>query len=205
MDESGDLGFSLNKGSSQFFLVTFLFTEKKRPLEKIARKVHKGLKKMYRTVGVLHAYHSTPITRKRLLQSLACADCHMLVIVLNKQKVYTRLQDEKAVLYNYVVNILLDRLFTRELISLEEKIFFVAARRETNQFLNQNFQRYLSSQVATRHGLQMEITIATPAEEKALQVTDFASWAVFRKYEFHDEEYYDLIRSIIIEEFPLFP
>lgn len=39
-----------------------------------------------------------------------------MTILLNKRKVYTRLQDEKVVLYNYVTNILLDRIFTKRLL-----------------------------------------------------------------------------------------
>jgi hypothetical protein len=55
LDESGDLGFSFKK-SSRHFIVTILFTENKRRLEKIARTIHKGLGKKYKKVGTLHAY-----------------------------------------------------------------------------------------------------------------------------------------------------
>jgi FAD synthase len=65
-----------------------------------------------------------------------------MCIYLNKKKVYTKLQDEKHVLYNYVTNILLDRIFTKKL--LKGKDFkFIASRRETNKFLNENFKEYL--------------------------------------------------------------
>jgi hypothetical protein len=38
-----------------------------------------------------------------------------------------------------------------------------------------------------------------------LQAVDFISWAVFRKYEYKDESYYEIIRKKIVEENPLFP
>lgn len=204
LDESGDLGFSFEKGSSRFFVVTIIFVEAKRSLEKIARKIHQGLRKKYRKVGILHAHREMPITRQRLLKALGTKECSILAVVLNKKRVYTKLQDEKAVLYNYVTNILLDRLLTKRPISLDRPITVVAAQRETNKFLNQDFQRYLSTQVRHNHKVSMSVEIATPHQEKALQVTDFASWAIFRKYERGDDSYYNLIKSKIIEESPLF-
>lgn len=112
MDESGDLGFDFSRpGTSRYFLVTFLFCRNKRPIERCVKKVHVGLRKKFRRIGVLHAYREEPATRSRLLGLLAGQDCRIMTILLNKRKVYTRLQDEKAVLYNYVTSILLDRIF----------------------------------------------------------------------------------------------
>lgn len=119
MDESGDLGFNFNKrGTTKYFLITFLLTQNKREMEKCVKKVHAGLRKRYKKIGVLHAYVEEPITKKRLLSLLAEEDCRIMTILLNKKRVYTKLQDEKPVLYNYVTNILLDRIFTKKLIHL---------------------------------------------------------------------------------------
>lgn len=52
---------------------------------------------------------------------------------------------------------------------------------------------------------KLEIEIKTPHQEKCLQIVDMASWAIFRKWEHQDESYYNLIKSKIIEERPLFP
>ncbi|NOZ68430.1 MAG: DUF3800 domain-containing protein [Deferribacteres bacterium] len=206
MDESGDLGFDFGRqGTTSCFLVTFLFARKKRPIEKCVKKVHAGLRKKFRRIGVLHAYNEEPVTRKRLLSCLADKDCKIMTIRLNKRNVYTRLQDEKAVLYNYVTNILLDRIFTKRLLTPDRNVEIVASRRETNKFLNQNFKSYLSSQVANNHDIEIKISIRTPFQEKALQAVDFASWAIFRKYEYGDETYYNIINEKIVEENPLFP
>ena len=205
LDESGDLGFKLKRGSSKFFIVTVLFTNSKRQLETIARKVHKSLRKKFKKVGYLHSYRETPITRTRVLRLLGEKDCSILAIILNKHKVYTKLQDEKAVLYNYLTNILLDRLFKKKPIPTDKPITLIASRRETNKFLNENFKDYLQRQVNNQHQLLLDIEIASPIKEKALQVVDFVSWAIFRKYEKGDDTYYNLISEKIIEEAPLFP
>lgn len=96
----------------------------------------------------------------------------IISIYLNKSKVYTKLQDEKHVLYNYVANILLDRIYTKKLIPTNEPISLVASRRETNKFLNQNFCNYLSDQVSGNHKIKITIEIRTPQERKCLQIVD---------------------------------
>lgn len=207
LDESGDLGFDFKKKkTSKIFVITCLFTNNKRPIEKIVRKTHSELKKKYRRkFGILHAVKEKPITRQRLLKRLNEKDCAIMTIYLNKKRVYTKLQEEKAVLYNYVANILLDRIYTRKIIPTEKTIELVASKRETNKFLNENFKNYLNTQVKNKHKVNINIVIKSPSEEKTLQAVDFASWAIFRKYEYGDDSYYNLIKNKMVEENPLFP
>ena len=128
-----------------------------------------------------------------------------MTIYLNKKKVFTNLQDEKQVLYNYVTNILLDRIYVKKIISSDKSIELIASRRETNKFLNENFKDYLRRQVKSIHKGTIQISIKTPAEEKCLQATDFLSWAFFRKYEKGDDSYYNIFNGKIVEESSLFP
>ena len=128
-----------------------------------------------------------------------------MAIYLNKRKVYTRLQDEKHVLYNYVTNILLDRIFSKCFVPETKKITLIASKRETNKFLNDNFAGYLNRKVNHEYNIELKVEIKTPAAEKSLQVVDFVSWAIFRKYEYGDGSYYDLIKEKILEENALFP
>jgi hypothetical protein len=207
LDESGDLGFDFSKkNTSKVFIITCLFTQDKKPIEKIVKKIHSELKKKFkRRFGVIHSVREQPATRERLLRELSHKDCFIMTIYLNKKKVYTKLQDEKAVLYNYVTNILLDRIYSKKIIPISSNIELIASKRETNKYLNNNFKEYLNNQVRNRHGLKINIAIKTPSEEKTLQAVDFASWAIFRKYEKGDDSYYKIIKGKIIEENPLFP
>lgn len=207
LDESGDLGFDFDKQrTSKFFVITFLLCKSKRRIEKIVLLTHSELKKQHKMKGgVLHCYQQKPITRQRLLNRLAERDCHVMTIYLNKRRVYTRMQDEKDVLYNYVTNILLDRIMTKKLLGANPNgIRLIASRKETNKFLNENFRQYLENETRTNHGIQIKVDIKTPDEEKGLQAVDFVSWAIFRKQEHGDESYYNIIKSKIIEENPLF-
>jgi len=146
LDESGDLGFDFSKKkTSQYFIITFMFVHRKRPVEKIIKTIFSGFSKtqIKRHAGVLHAHKETQRTREIVLSELARKDISILSICLNKEKVYTRLYNEKHVLYNYVTNILIDRIVTKGLIPIDEPISLIASRRETNRFLNDNFRIYL--------------------------------------------------------------
>jgi len=207
LDESGDLGFDFTKKrTTKYFIITILFAPNYRIVQKVVRQVHAMVKRTHKDSGrIMHAYREKPVTIQRLLRKLVEKDIKVMCIYLNKQKVYTRLQDEKAVLYNYVTNILLDRILSRKLINTADKVTLVASRKETSKFLNQNFRDYLQMQVTANHHLPIEIKIKTPHEEKCLQAVDFVSWSIFRKYEYGDDTYYNYIKDVILEENPLFP
>lgn len=206
LDESGDLGFNPSKKSSKYFVVSILFVEDKKPLEKITKKVHGMLRKKVKRLsgGILHCYKEKPTTRRRLLKYVAKENCKIMSIRLNKSKVYTKLKNEKHVLYNYVVNILLDRIMTRNYLGIKRPIILIASKRETNKFLNENFKAYLLSQIKMNHKGQLSVEIKTPSEEKSLQVVDFIAWSIFRKYEKEDTSYFEIIKSKVIEESSLF-
>ena len=97
LDESGDLGFDFKKKkTSKFFVITFLFAKDKKVVERMVKKVFKGFSKLEvkNHHGVLHAYKETPRTRQKLLNMVRENNTsNVIVIYLNKRKVYSKLQD----------------------------------------------------------------------------------------------------------------
>ena len=207
MDESGCLGFDFSKPkTSKNFIVTFLFVENDNILNKIVSKTFKSIsdKKRKTHSGTLHCNKEDNKTRTKLFSLLKDKDIYIMVISLNKKRVYTNLKNEKTILYNYITNILLDRIFTKKLINNKNKINLIASRRETNKFLNENFKNYLENQISHNHKTKIDISIKTPTAIKGLQVVDFISWAIFRKYEHQDDHFYNMVKSLIVEENSLF-
>lgn len=207
LDESGDLGFDFKKKrTSKYFFVTFLFvpTNKKRRITKIVSKIFLTLKKSKkRKSGVLHAYKESPITRHRLLHLLAQEEgVKVMTIYLNKKKVYTNIKEEQNILYSNIVNILIDRIISRKLLPLNEKIELITSRRNTNKFLNENFKNYIENNKHTK--LDINVSISTPERERSLQAVDFISWSIYRKYEKGDHDYYNIIKDKILEERSLY-
>ena len=63
-----------------------------------------------------------------------------MTILLNKRRAYSMLHDEKTVLYNYVTNILLDRIISKRVIPRQQPITVIASR-------NEIFKVYLTSRI----------------------------------------------------------
>lgn len=195
LDESGDLGFDFTKlKTSNYFVVAALFTQHPRPIEKCVRKVFSGLRQKYQMKGVLHAHKEESVTRRRLLHCIVDKDCYVVCIVVNKRRVYAHLQNEKNVLYNYVVNILLDRIL-RDNPFPDETVHVVAAQKETNKYLNQNFKSYLLEKQEN-----ISVSVATTVQEKCLQAVDCISWTIFGDHEKGNSSYRRIIEGIIREE-----
>lgn len=204
LDESGDLGFE-KKGSSRWFIFTIAFTSHHRRIEKVIKSIRKKLRKKHQHFTELHAYHADETTRRLVLQNLAnIDDLKILSIVLNKKKVYIDLQNQKNYLYNYTANILLDRLYTKGIVSLGDPLVICIDRKDTNKRIRQNFEAYLESSLKRKGPRKISVLLRGSHEDKCLQAVDFISWAIFRKYEWGDSSYYALIKSRIIEENMLF-
>jgi hypothetical protein len=203
LDESGDLGFKPT--SSKWFLFTIVLTNDHKKIEKVIKGIRKGLKKKFK-LKELHAYHSNAITKHPMLKRLSeLDDFKVMCIVLNKKKVYVDLQNQKNYLYNYTANILLDRLHNKKLIKTDEPISLFIDQKDTSKFIRENFEKYLKDNLVKRgNNGKIEIRIKPSHTEKCLQAVDFVSWAIFRKYEKGDYEYYEDIKDKIVEEKLLF-
>lgn len=203
LDESGDLGFS--ERSTKWFIITIAITSNHRRVEKCVKKIHKGLRKKYKKVNELHAYRADAITKKRMLRLLSqINDLYVNCIVLNKSRVYIDLRKQKNYLYNYTANILLERLHSKNIIKKNDEILIYIDQRDTNKFLKQNFEKYLSGNLIKRGNNNFTIQIKPSHTEKCLQAVDFISWAIFRKYEQKDYEFYNIIKDKIDGESFLF-
>ncbi|MDO8590987.1 MAG: DUF3800 domain-containing protein [bacterium] len=203
LDESGDLGFSEN--SSEWFLFTIALTDDKRALEREVKKIWKPLKKKHKKLGELHAYHSNDVTRKRLLKRLSeIKDLKILCIILNKKKVYVDLRNQKNYLYNYTANVLLDRLHKSRTLTLNERIHLYIDRKDTKKKLKENFINYLTGAMKKRRKGEITIELHSSHENRSIQAVDFISWAIFRKYERGDYEFYEIIKEKIVDERLLF-
>jgi len=204
LDESGDLGFK--KLSSKWFIFTIAMTSGPRLLERVVKKIWRPLKKKHKKLGELHASRADDITRTRMLQKLnELDDLKVLCIILNKKKVHIDLQNQKNYLYNYTANILLDRFYSGHAVKGGEQIHLFIDRKDTKKKLRENFINYLTNQMISRGQKHFSIVLHPSHENKSLQAVDFISWAIFRKYERGDYQFYELIKGRIIDERLLFP
>lgn len=204
LDESGDLGFS--EKSSKWFMISVAIVKDKRSLERVVKKVWKSLQKKHKHLNELHASHEKYITRIKILNLLAKVDdLKIMTVILNKDKVYVDLQNQKHYLYTYVANLLLDRAHNEEILGLNEIIDLIVDRKDTNKSLNESFIGHLTGTMNNKKVKNFKIQLHSSHENKSLQAVDFISWAIFQKYEYGNFEFYEIIRNKIVDEKVIFP
>ena len=203
LDESGDLGFS--KGSSSCFIFTAIFTNDGSALERVIKTTRRGLQKKYKKVRELHAYHAKENTRRKVLQHIAgLQDIGVFCIVLKKEKVPWLLQDNKDYLYKYVAMMVLRRIFSITRIPEKDLLQICIDKKDTNKNMQKVFENALLDLLLTKHK-KISIHLRSSHEEKGLQAADFVSWALFRKYQQNDNNYYDIIKHKILDETMISP
>lgn len=190
LDESGDLGFDFRKkGTSSHFVMVALVVERKRAIEKVVSKTHAGSTKKGKTrSSVLHAAKEQPITNRRFCQVLARQRCKVHVTIIRKCDVPKIKRKGSHALYNQIAQNLIHSISTNP-------IEIIAAKRETNKHLNRQFIKAIAKKSSG-----IAIVVKTPSEDKCLQAADLVSWAVYRKYEYGDPIYYDMICQLIVNE-----
>ena len=199
LEESGDLGISFDAGSSKFFVMVIIVTEDLRSMGKIAKNVRMGLMKKYRKVGSLHSYKEEPVTRRRVLLKFIGTDSEVFSIIVDKSLFIDSLKGSKIKFYLDLAKILLEKVFNKNIFVRDNEIILKASRRETNKALNKSFIDTLKVFVKREYKFDLSIEIVNPAEERSLQIADFVSWAILRKYELSDSVYYKIIESVIVD------
>ncbi len=131
-------------------------------------------------------------------------DISIISTILNKNKVYIDLQSQKNYLYNYTANIILDRLINSKLIDKNNELILVVDKKDTKKNLKENFISYISEGMKRKQSGTFKMSLAASHDEKGLQAVDFICWAIFRKYEKGDYEFYELIKDKILDERLLF-
>jgi len=203
MDESGDLWFDITKSrTSKFFVITFLVTKDEKTTNIIMKKSFNWMKhkKIKIKWWVFHAFSHLESTIQKVLNIATEYDISIMTLVLDKRKVYSHTNSEKHVLYNIIVNKLLDAVINKNLVSdKDEIIHFIASRRETSKTLNEQFVNYLKNKHKDQPNIIFEIK--TPHQSKWLQLVDTISFSIYKKYENSNSNFYEIFeKKIKIED-----
>ncbi|MBI2411519.1 MAG: DUF3800 domain-containing protein [Candidatus Kerfeldbacteria bacterium] len=198
IDESGDIGPNPDTpGTSRNFLIAAVITQNKKPLEKVVRNTHQRLRKKYRMHHhMLHAAKEEHRTRLYFYEQLTLKELCVASICIDKKS------DRKLNANTYITMTgqLITQIIQQLFFNTQEKIVIVLSRRETHAYLNEYVIDSLKKIIL--HTSEIEIHIKKPQEEKSLQVADMISWALFRKYEYQNYYFYNIIKKkITIEKY----
>lgn len=200
LDESGELGFKLT--SSNYFVITILSCENSdlKCLRAISKRVRtRKLKKKYKDLSELKGNNSSDAIRKVVLEKLGKLNIEIYILALNKKEVYDYLKKKKHKLYNYIASLILN-----ECVITDDRVELIADNRG-GQILAKEFSDYVKRKFGERNQrCKLSIVHLDSKKDGGLQMVDFISWAVFRKYEHKDDRFYRIIESKIKKEEALF-
>lgn len=194
LDESGELGFK--SSSSKYFIITLLSCDEGElyGLRRIMKKVRgKIIKKKMKKYPELKGNNSNDKIRLEVLNRFNLTNSEVFVIILEKSKVYEYLKSKKDKLYNYISTLILNEC------SLENNhVCLVVDKSKSNRSLREDFDNYVRKILTQKNHCTLKIQHENSQTEGCLQVLDFISWAIFRKYEHEDSRFFEIIKDKIV-------
>lgn len=208
-DEAGDLDFS--KNGSKYYMFNFLI--KKRPfnLHEIISNYRYSL--LERNLDPLndkrldiesfHACHDNKYIKSeifKLISTFSTDDVQAYSYILEKPKVTPTKREEKDKFYvenlNLAIKKLLDKLnINKNLIIITDRLPIHKNKKKQIGALKRGIKEYIKDK---KLEIRYDIFHHCGASSVNLQIVDYISWAIFRKYEQNQDIFYKQIEKYLI-------
>jgi len=211
-DESGCLGFKA--GSSRYYVVAILCSNEPKRIANVIRKFKgqlikdgwpKGIE--IKAANLYYASYDTRIPNtykyknnptepiKTILRRLAACDIEIDTIIIKKERISKDLQGlPNSVLLNYYSGrVLIDRIVRYD----EVNLYVDMTNKQTHD--SQHYDGYIATgaYLTKRRFFPLNIQHVDSNIVRGVSAVDFLSWAIFRKYESSDNQYFDIIKNKI--------
>ncbi|MBF0473146.1 MAG: DUF3800 domain-containing protein [Nitrospirae bacterium] len=197
IDESGDLGFDFfAKNPSNYFTITVLTVQGVENNRRLINAVKKTLKRKLpkRQVEMKGAKDSIRV-KEYFYKQVSDIPFDIYSVTLNKRRVYDSLTKQKDRVYNFITRTVLDEIpFENALLRIQVIIDKSKSKKEIVEF-NDYIIRHIKGRIDPI--VPLEIYHYTSHENFGLQAVDAFSWGIFRKYEKHDYEWFNIFKRKI--------
>jgi hypothetical protein len=202
-DEAGDFEFARKTNVSRYFIVCTVTLENcavEHALADLRRDLAwRGNSAMG---DYFHASHDNQCIRDLVFDLIAAHEMRIDATILEKSKAQSQTRTSHARFYQYAWYFHF-RSIAREILATDEELLLTTASLGTKR-LRKTFAATVNNvvqQVATRNSWA---TYFCPAgSDLGLQVADYCTWAIQRKWERNDTRSYDLIRRKVVREYDL--
>lgn len=215
LDESGEAA-GYKQGSPKTFNIAILCIEDTKPLKHVMKKFQAKLYKagwprlielkasrLFKArfdQSIPQTFKFKTDTRpllKEILRKLVSLKVEIDYLTVNKAKINDQLRTAPyGILYNYYSGQLLLPRFQKH----KDICLFVDARNKEQQ-PKLKFDGYIQTKAYSeiKSTFNLSIIHVDPSEiNYGLRAVDYISWAIFRKFESDDSQFYELIRSKIV-------
>ena len=200
MDETWNQWPYWKQWNSRYFFIVFLLTKNSSISEQVLKKTFKWMMKKWikHKWWVFHTSNELNESRMKILEYSQWKDFMIATYYVDKTNI-GGLSKDPHLLYNNMVIKLLKRCIDKNIILQWEKVQFIAARKETNRFLNKQFTEQIKYSIEPQ--IKIDVLLRYPLQEKWLQHVDSMALPILHKYEFNNITLYNIMKDhIVIEE-----
>lgn len=199
-DESGNFDFSRSRGASQYFILTSVVLSDLAASVALMELRHTLAWDGVELAGHFRATEETQVVRDRVFAVLAEHEFRIDVTVIDKAKTAPELRPNAARFYKSAWFLHLQHAASA-IASPDDELLIVAASVGTHRERSV-FREALDDAVRDSAPCPIVRTAFWSASsEPCLQIADYCSWAVQRKWERGDLRSYNLVRSKIQSEY----
>ncbi|MFH0816569.1 MAG: DUF3800 domain-containing protein [Methanobacteriota archaeon] len=199
VDESGDLGFS--EKSTKYIVMGAMATHEPLKVARIVRRVReRHLCKHRRYVPELKFSESSDTVKAALLKMLAEHEGEMWYVYLQKRDIPRLSKYPEKHMYNTLATEIckhIVKLPERKIIVKLDKALEKKDRERLKSHILEDMENTLLK--LGRLSIDLQIEWVYSESEPCIQLVDFVCGAVFRKYEYGDSLYFDLIKHKVTQ------
>lgn len=204
-DESGNLGTD-----GRYFVICCIDTDDAKPLHRIMKKklllARTLFPLMIADVYEVKASNAYPCVMYHILESIVTKDLQISYIVADLKHTYPKLLQNKNVLYNYLLRLLIDKIIPD---SFRDQKLVLKLDNRTIRVKSQNsFTDYINIHLNAERNLNLDIEVHYVDSKSAngfiIQAADYISNAIYSFYEYRYDLYYNKIKTKIFAH-DLFP
>lgn len=190
-DESGNLG---NKG--RYFVIACIDTYDWKPLHNIMRRKLGIAKTMFKELSVLHsneikAKDAYPCIKYHLLECIAEKDLNISYIVADLYHIRSNLLNDKNILYNYLMRLLIERIVTAK----DEVVNLICDNHTTKVASANSFSDYIKLFLIYEKEYDIKINVkyldSDSKDAYIVQAADYVANAIYGYYEYGDKTFYN--------------
>jgi len=211
LDESGDLG--MNDRGSKYFIISCVKIddeETNNSFKRIPKKIRQNtLKKKMRETSELKFTNSSPLIREQFLNRVSKLNVQVFSLVIKKSCANHSLQNNLPILYNYLIRVLLEKVFDKVDHHTTLDIFLDRCMSNSQR---QHFEDYIKTEFFNlfKRIPTINVNHENSQDNSGLQVIDFIVGSFGYKYNSLSsisdrDKYLDIFKSrIVIEKTDLF-
>lgn len=174
IDESGDPGFKLGRGSSSHFVVAMVIFDKNEDAQFASKVIQQALIDL-KIRPEFKFNKSSDKIRDSFFDRVKTCKFRVRALVVDKEKIYSKnLREDDEKFYNYFVRLLIDFQ------ELKQKDVSIKIDGSGDREFKKELNRYLRSQI--KSGYHLKIELVDSSKNYLIQLADMVAGAIARSY-----------------------